>query len=167
MKHILFLLLAVLILAGCNKNSADKYMKQAKAAVEQKKITEAVKAYETLVSEFPKDSLAPEALYQLGALYQNKLVPGLDGTASTEKAISIFKSVFDKYPDSKQAPGCLFMCGFLQSNELNRYSDATVTYNTFLQKYPKNEMASAAKYELDNMGLTPGQVLDKKILTNK
>ncbi len=142
-------------------------MKQAKAAVEQKKFPEAVKAYETLVSEFPQDSLAPEALYQLGSLYQNKYVPGLDGTASTVKAVSIFKSVFDKYPDSKQAPGCLFMCGFLQSNELNRYSDATVSYNIFLQKYPKNDMASAAKYELDNMGLTPEQVLEKNNSTTK
>ena len=167
MKHILFLFLAVIILTGCNKNSADKYMKQAKAAVEQKKIADAVKAYETLVSEFPKDSLAPEALYQLGSLYQNKLVPGLDRIASTEKAIFHFKSVFDKYPDSRQAPNCLFMCGFLQSNELQRYSDATISYNTFLQKYPKNEMAGAAKYELDNMGLTPGQILEEKISTSK
>lgn len=167
MKQILFFLMAVLILAGCNKNSADKYMKQAKAAVEQKKIPDAVKAYETLVNEFPKDSLAPEALYQLGSLYQNKLVPGFEATASTEKAVTIFKSVFDKYPDSKQAPSCLFMCGFLQSNELNKYSDATLSYNTFLQKYPKNDMAPAAKYELDNMGLTPGQVLEEKISTNK
>jgi len=142
-------------------------MKQAKAAVEQKKYADAVKYYETLASEFPKDSLAPEALYQLGALYQNKFVPGFAGNSSTEKAILIFRSVFDKYPDSKQAPNCLFMCGFLQSNELNRYSDATDTYNTFLQKYPNNDMASAAKYELDNMGLTPEQVLEKKVTTNK
>jgi len=167
MKHILFLSLALIVLAGCNKNTADKYMQQAKAAVEQKKITDAVKAYEALVNEFPKDSLAPEALYNLGALYQNKLVPGYAGTASTEKAVSVYKSVYDKYPDSKQAPNCLFMCGFLQSNELNKYADATSSYNTFLQKYPKNEMAPAAKYELDNMGLTPGQVLEQKISINK
>ena len=142
-------------------------MKQAKSAIEQKKYTDAVKAYETLLSEFPKDSLAPEALYQLSSLYQNKFVPGLDGNASTEKAVTIFRSVFDKYPDSKQAPNCLFMCGFLQSNELNKYSDATITYNTFLQNFSKSDMAPAAKYELDNMGLTPGQVLEQKISTNK
>jgi TolA-binding protein len=159
--------MTVIMIAGCNNHSADKYLKQAKAAVDQKKYTEAVKLYETLVSEFPKDTLAPTALYQLGALYQNKLVPGTEGPASTEKAVSVFKSVFDKYPDSKEAPSCLFMCGFLQSNELNRYSDATVSYNMFLQKYPKNDMASAAKYELDNMGLTPGQVLEQKISTSK
>ena len=167
MKHILFLLLAVLVIAGCNRNSAEKYMKQAKTAVEQKKFNDAIKVFETLISEFPKDSLAPEALYQIGSLYQNKLVPGLDPIVSTEKAVSIFKSVFDKYPDSKQAPGCLFMCGFLQSNELNRYSEATVSYNTFLQKYPKHDMATAAKYELDNMGLTPEQVLEKKLSPSK
>jgi TolA-binding protein len=167
MKQLISLLAAVILFAGCNNKSADTYMKQAKAAIEQKKITDAVKAYELLVSEFPKDSLAPEALYQLGSLYQNKMVPGIKENESIDKAISTFKSVFDKYPDSKQAPVSLFMAGFLQANELKRYSDATTTYNTFLQKYPKNDMAQAAKDELEYMGLTPEQILEKKSMTSK
>jgi TolA-binding protein len=168
MKNILFLLVLSVLIFGCgNKKHADEYMKQAKLGIEQKKIPETVKAYETLVSEFPDDSLAPEALYQLGTLYQNKMVPNFKETESMEKAVTIFKSVFEKYPDSRQAQVSLFMAGFIQANDLKKYQDATSTYNLFLQKYPKSDMASAAKDEINNMGLTPEQIIEKRDVTKK
>ena len=168
MKNILFLLALTVLLFGCGKKKyADEYMKEAKLGIEQNKIPETVKAYETLLSEFPDDSLAPEALYQLGTLYQNKMVPNVKETESMEKAVTIFKSVFDKYPESKQAPVSLFMAGFIQANDLKKYQEATATYNLFLQKYPKNEMVPAAKDEINNMGLTPEQIIAKKVVTKK
>jgi len=166
MKNILFLLALSVLLFGCaKKKQAVEYMKEAKLGIEQKKIPETVKAFETLLSEFPDDSLAPEALYKLGTLYQNKMVPNFKENESMEKAVSLFKSVFDKYPDSKQAPVSLFMAGFIQSNDLKKYQEATSTYNLFLQKYPKNDMAPAARDELNNMGLTPEQIIAKKELS--
>ena len=165
MKNILFLLALTVLLFGCGKKKqAVEYMKEAKAGIEQKKIPETVKAYETLLSEFPNDSLAPEALYQLATLYQNKMVPNLKENESMEKAVTLFKSVFDKYSDSKQASVSLFMAGFIQANDLKQYKDATITYNLFLQKYPQNDMAPAAKDELNNMGMTPEQIITKKEL---
>jgi TolA-binding protein len=168
MKNILFLVALTVLLFGCSKKRhADEYMKDAKLGIEQKKIPETIKAYETLISEFPNDSLAPEALYQLGTLYQNKMVPNLKENESMEKAVNIFKSVFEKYPDSKQAQVSLFMAGFIQANDLKNYQDATATYNLFLKKYPNGDMAPAAKEEINNMGLTPEQIITKKELTNK
>jgi tetratricopeptide (TPR) repeat protein len=166
MKNILFLLSLTVLFIGCNSHKAEEYMKLAKSSIEQHKIPETLKAYETLVSEFPKDSLAPEALYQMGTLYQNRLVPNMKGNETFEKAVTIFKSVFEKYPDSRQARISLFMAGFIQANELNNYQDATATYNLFLQKYPKSDMAAAATEELNNMGLTPEQIIEKKELSN-
>jgi TolA-binding protein len=166
MKNILFLLALTVLIFGCGKKKqAVEYMKEAKLGIEQKKIPEAIKAYETLVSELPDDSLAPEALYQLGTLYQNKMVPNFKETESLEKAVNIFKSVFDKYQDSKKAPVSLFMAGFIQANDLKKYQEATTTYNLFLQKYPKNDMAQAAREEINNMGLTPTQIIEKKDVT--
>jgi TolA-binding protein len=168
MKNILFLVALTVLFIGCGKKKhADEYMKDAKLGIEQKKIPETIKAYETLLNEFPNDSLAPEALYQLGTLYQNKMVPNLKENESMEKAVNIFKSVFDKYPDSKQAQVSLFMAGFIQANDLRNYQDATGTYNLFLKKYPKGDMATAAKEEINNMGLTPEQIITKKEITNK
>jgi TolA-binding protein len=165
MKNILFLLALTVLLFGCGKKKqAVEYMKEAKAGIEQKKIPETVKAYETLLSEFPNDSLAPEALYQLATLYQNKMVPNLKENESMEKAVTLFKSVFDKYSDSKQASVSLFMAGFIQANDLKKYQEATATYNLFLQKYPKSDLAPAAAEEINNMGLTPEKIIAKKEL---
>ena len=86
---------------------------------------------------------------------------------SIEKAVSVFKSVFEKYPDKRQAQISLFMAGFIQANDLKKYQDATATYNLFLQKYPKSEMAPAAKEEISNMGLSPEQIITKKEVSNK
>jgi TolA-binding protein len=168
MKNILFLLALTVLIFGCGKKKQPaEYMKEAKLGIEQKKITETVKAYETLISEFPDDSLAPEAIYQLGTLYQNKMVPNYKETESLVKAVNIFKSVFDKYPDSKKAPVSLFMAAFIQANDLKNYQEATATYNLFLQKYPKNDMAPSARDELNNMGLSPEQIIVKKDVTKK
>jgi TolA-binding protein len=167
MKNILFLLSFAVLFIGCNSKKADEYMKLAKSSISQNKIPETVKAYETLVQEFPKDSLAPEALYQLGTLYQNKMVPNMNEKDSFEKAVKVFKSVFEKYPDSRQARISLFMAGFIQANELKNYQEATATYNLFLQKYPKSDMSAAANDEIKNMGMTPEQIIEKKIVDNK
>jgi TolA-binding protein len=165
MKNILFLLALSVLLFGCaKKKPAAEYMKEAKLGIEQNKIQATIKAYETLVSELPNDSLAPEALYQLGTIYQNKMAPNLKETESMEKAVTVFKSVFDKYPDFKQAQVSLFMVGFIQANELKKYQDATATYNMFLQKYPKSDMAPAARDEINNMGLAPEQIIANKEL---
>jgi TolA-binding protein len=81
-----------------------------------------------------------------------------------EKAVTLFKSVFDKYSDSKQASVSLFMAGFIQANDLKKYQEATATYNLFLQKYPKSDLAPAAAEEINNMGLTPEKIIAKKEL---
>ncbi|MDR3609401.1 MAG: tetratricopeptide repeat protein [Ignavibacteriaceae bacterium] len=167
MKNILFLLTLTVLIFGCNSKKAEEYMKLAKSCIEQHKIPETIKAYEMLVKEFPKDSLAPEALYQLGTIYQNKMVPNMKEKDSFEKAVQIYKSVFEKYPDSKRAQISLFMAGFIQANELRNYQEATATYNLFLQKYPKSDMSAAANDEVKNMGLTPEQILEKNIVTTK
>jgi len=77
------------------------------------------------------------------------------------KSIESFKKIFEKYPQNKYAPVSLFMSGFVQANELQNYDEATKAYNLFLQKYPDHELAKSAKEELDNMGLSPEDILKK------
>ena len=86
---------------------------------------------------------------------------------SIKQSAKIFVSVADKYPKSEQAPQSLFMAGFIYANELKNYDEAIKTYKLFLEKYPDNQLASSAKDELDNMGLTPEEILKKKIATSE
>ena len=166
---IIFLILVVF--EGCSKKSDDYYMGLAKKSVEQKNIPAAVEAYQDLVSNYPNSPMAPQALFELATLYQNKMIKNdnqsngqaeLTDTQSLEKAISLFKSIFDKYPQSDYAPKALFMSGFIESNDLKQFNDATITFNLFLQKYPNNELVSSAKEELNNMGLSPEEIIKKK-----
>ena len=55
------------------------------------------------------------------------------------------------------------MAGFVQSNELHDYDGATETYNSFLKVFPDHELAASAKEELNNMGLTPEEILEKNL----
>ncbi|MCW9065762.1 MAG: hypothetical protein OQJ78_05645, partial [Ignavibacteriaceae bacterium] len=67
------------------------------------------------------------------------------------------------YPSSEYAPSGLFMAGFISANELNNYEAATIIYQQFLKEYPNNELAASAQAELDNMGLSPEDILKKNM----
>jgi TolA-binding protein len=151
---------SVLTLIGCG-NSAEDYMNEASENLKNNKTSEAVAAYQKLIDEYPESEQAPEALYQLATIYQGVLLPDLTREESMNKSIESFKKIFEKYPQNKYAPVSLFMSGFVQANELQNYDEATKAYNLFLQKYPDHELAKSAKEELDNMGLSPEDILKK------
>ena len=156
--------LSVILLIGCsnNKSAADLF-NDGEAYLEESKIPEAVNSYETLIKEYPDDTLAPDATARLASIYQNKQVKNVSETQSLLKSVELFRSIYDKYPKSEQAPMGLFMAGFVEANELNDYDAATKTYNLFLKTFPDHELATSAKEELDNMGLTPEEILKKNI----
>ena len=116
---------------------------------------------ETLVNEYPESEIAPQALVQLAQIYQNQLDKNIKPTESFEKAEKYFMQVYEKYPESEEAPKALFMSGFILANDLQNYEKATASYNLFMEKYPSHPLAVSAKEELDNMGLTPEEILKR------
>lgn len=160
------LFISTIILSGCSSKSSDDYMKAAHESMMKKNISEAVTDYESVVKEFPNSADAPEALFQIATLYQNKMVKNLSDKDSYTKAADTFREVFDKYPNSEKAPTALFLSGFILANNLMNFESATSTYNLFLEKYPKHELAASARVELDNMGLSPDQILQKTVPKN-
>lgn len=162
MRILLLLLIPVLFLIGCSSKDDADYKAEAEEHIKKGNAAEAITAYENLVKEFPKSEQAPEAISQIASLYQNKLVKNLSQKESMEKAAETFRRVYEKYPNSKQAPKSLFMSGFILANELKKYDNATETYKVFLSKYPNHELAKAAKDELETMGLTPEEIINRK-----
>lgn len=150
----------ILFFAGCGKNENDQF-NEANLLVKDKKYTEAIAAYEKVVKEFPTGDLAPKATYEIAKLYQTGIISGLDPTASQEKAVEYYQKVFVNSPKHELAPSALFMSGFIQANTLGKYHEATITYKKFLEVYPKSEFADDAKAELDNMGLSPEEIIAK------
>lgn len=162
MKSIILLLLGF-VLISCSTKSDKEIFDHATKLLEESKIPESISEFEKLVAEFPESELAPKALIQLAGIYHGKKLPALSARVSLEKADSIFYLVYQRFPESNDAPLGLFMSGFIQANELEDYQKATATYNTFLKKYPEHEMAISAKQELENMGLTPEEILRKNV----
>jgi TolA-binding protein len=164
MKRIFQLIvITAIILFGCGKTSDKEYMKLASENIEKGNMSEAISAYQKLVDEYPESELAPEAIVKQAALYHENKVNNIHRLESLNKAADLFISVSEKYPESEKAPSSLFMAGFIYANEIQDYTKAKAIYNLFLKKYPENELANAAKEELDNMGLTPEEILQKKL----
>jgi TolA-binding protein len=162
MKSIIALLTLFLIV-GCSTKKSDKELfDEAQKNLKDDKIPEAVMAFEEIINDHSDSELAPEALSQLASLYQNKAVKSLSEKENLEKAIALFKKLHDEYPKSEYAPSGLFMAGFINANELQNYPEAEKLYKQFLQEYPDNELASSAQAELDNLGLSPEEILQKK-----
>ncbi|MFO7526110.1 MAG: tetratricopeptide repeat protein [Ignavibacteriaceae bacterium] len=167
MKFIPLILLIGFFMVSCSSKTDKELFAEATKYFEENKIPEAITAYEKIVEDFPKSNLAPQAITQLAGIYHGKKIQTMAETESLAKADSLFYLIYLKYPDSQEAPLGLFMAGFIQANELGDYQRATLTYNSFLEKYPEHELAVSAKEELDNMGLTPEEILRKNLATQE
>ncbi len=155
-------LLLGIVLSGCSKKSDTEYMDMANKSLKQNNIVQAVDSYNKLIDEYPNSSKAPDAMFQLATLYQNNLVKNVSAKESLEKAVKLFHNLNERYPDSKLAPKALFMSGFILANDIHDFSRATIVFRNFLQKYPDNELTASAREELNNMGMSPAEILQKK-----
>ena len=165
MKLFYVAVISVLFLIGCAKSPEKDYLKSADENLTKGNVKEAVKDLENFINEFKDSVKTPEALNKLALIYQNKIA-GIPEKESLEKAVKLYRQVYDEYPSSSQAPTSLFMAGFILANELNKLHPAEMTYKLFLEKFPNHELSSSAKEELNNLGLSPEEILKKKTTPN-
>ncbi|GMU96069.1 tetratricopeptide repeat protein [Ignavibacterium album] len=157
-------LFAFIILIGfisCSKSLESDY-NNASELLKQNKVQEAIEEF-TKIAEASDKNFSPMALVQLATIYQNKMDKNISALESADKAQYYFRTVFDKYPENSDAPKALFMSAFILANELNKYDEATKAYNLFIEKYPNHELAASAKQELEYIGLSPEEILKRKM----
>ena len=159
MKTILLLVIFAFLIAGCGKKSDKSLMDNAQKSADQKNYQEAIKNYNDLIKDYPDSKLIPDALVNLASLYMSNSDSTLTEYQSYQKAADLFRKVYDKYPNSDKAPTALFMSGFVLANNLSKYDEATKTYRLFLEKYPNHPLAKSAREELNNMGISPDDIL--------
>ena len=160
LKFIIVALMEVVI-AACSCKPAEEYKAEAKKEVELKNYSKAVKIYDELADVHSGSKDASEALLEIAKLYHSKMVDSLDEKTSYKKAFSYYEKIYSEYQSSAEAPNALFMAAFLQGNELNNPEEAKKLYKLFIEKYPDSEMVNSAKMELENVGLTPEEILKK------
>ncbi|HQI39810.1 MAG: hypothetical protein B6D44_14155 [Ignavibacteriales bacterium UTCHB2] len=162
MKILSFSLLAIVLITACSKTSDQEYFNKADNLLKEKKYTEAIKGFESLITEYPDSKIAPKSIMQIAALYEQHLIDGVSYNESSNKAAEIYYSVYEKYPESDEAPLSLFQSGFIYDNELRNFDKATRMYNLFLEKYPDHKYANIVQQSLDIMGLDPSDIINKK-----
>ena len=166
MKKISLIVLLTFLIFSCSKTTDKEYLDLSQKLIKEKNATEAITNLNTLLKEYPESKLAPKALVHLASIYQNLMVKDISEEESYNQAQKYFREVFDKYPNSEDAPNSLFMSSFILSNNLQKFDEATVSYKLFIEKFPDNPLAVSAKQELDNMGISPEDILKKNEVAN-
>jgi len=155
-----------IFLINCSGKTDKDIYESATENIENEKYAEALSLFEVIVAEYPNSEYYKDALIQTGELSQGNVNQNITFKESQKKAIDSYRLFYSKYPDDPKAAQVLFMVGFIQANKLDELDSARVTYTKFLELYPDTEMAASAKSELENLGLTPDEILAKKIKNN-
>lgn len=114
--------------------------------------------YTTFSTQFPDDSLAPQYWHRAAQVAANIHRPDL--------ALQYLDSVTVKYPDYKDVAVCAFYKGFVLENVAGDLENARFAYQEFIDKYPNDPLADDARISIENLGLTPEQLLEKILSQN-
>lgn len=158
--------LSIFLITGCNSFSDKEMFDSAKKNLDEKKYTEAVQGFEKLAVENPESKLAAKGLLECARLYHNSIIQDIDRQTSLSKAVGYYKKIFNNFPQDSTAELSLFLTGFIFSNDLGQMDSARTYYELFMKKYPKSQFVNSVKLELDNLGLTPDEILEKKLKSN-
>ena len=112
------------------KKTASKALFNVAALYEgQKNVEMAVKTYNRVVREFPKEDVAPEAMYTIGLIYESQ-------TQFVKAAKSFTK--LQKFTKYEHTPDALQNAGLIRE-ALGEFDAAIVSYKKFIKLFPKNE----------------------------
>jgi outer membrane protein assembly factor BamD (BamD/ComL family) len=69
-----------------------------------------------------------------------------------QQAVEKYQQLLTLYPNSPLCAQSQFMIGYIYANHIQNYDSARQAYETYLQKYPDDEMAKDAQWELNHLG---------------
>jgi len=157
MKKISVLILPVMLLSACHSPKEKALgniskMEAADSVYSPKAIADLKGAYLDFALKYPDDEQSPEFIF--------KAAQRCNATADHEEAIRLFQRIIEKYPRHKLCEEAYFLQGYIYENSLNNLTKAKEVYTTFLQKYPKSELAEDARLALENLGKSPEEIFE-------
>jgi len=164
MRKLVTLLLTIFFIVSCGTENDQTLYESAKENIKNEEYVSALADFRKLADNFPKSKLRSEVYFEIGKLYHGKVDKNLTEEQSFMQAISYYESVYQIFPEDQNAPNALFMSAFLYANEIGNLDSASSKYELFLEKYPDHEMSASAKAELDNLGISAEEILQKKIV---
>lgn len=125
------------------------------AVVTKENVVQLVDAYTLFAEQNPNDAQSPDFLFK--AL---DIAVGVNAEGP-EKAVKIADVLIEKYPDFEMTPMAMFIKGFVYENMIGDLQNAEMTYRQFIEKYPENPMLEDVKSTLENLGLSPEELIRK------
>ena len=162
MKRIFFSLLVAVVMMSCGEKMSVKDVEELESKVLAKdakptkdNVIQLVDAYLLFAQQNPNDLQSPDFLFK--AL---DVAVGVNAEGP-QKAIDIADVLIEKYPDFEMTPMALFIKGFVYENMIGDLQNAEMTYRQFIEKYPESPMVGDVKATLENLGLTPEELIRK------
>ena len=162
MKRIFVLLLLAAVMLSCGEkmsvekiNELESKVFAKDAVLSSENVIQLVDAYLLFAKQNPNDQQTPEFLFK--AL---DVAVGINAEGP-QKAINIADVLIEKYPDFEMTPMAMFIKGFVYENMIGDLQNAEMTYRQLIEKYPNNPMVEDVKATLENLGLTPEELIRK------
>ena len=160
MKKIIVLLLIAGFFVGCNSNDLakriEKLEKQVLAtdkAIDPVVASDLVAAYCDFADANPEDAMAPEYLFKAMDVSMNLNEP--------QHTIFIIDKLLKEYPDYPRTQAALFVKAFIFETRYNNLDMAKKLYEQYLSQYPDGEFANDCRASIENLGLSPEELVKK------
>ena len=160
MKKIIVLLLIAGFFVGCNSNDPakriEKLEKQVLAtdkAIDPVVASDLVSAYCDFADANPDDTMTPEYLFKAVDVSMNLNEP--------QRTIYIIDKLVKEYPDYPRTQAALFIKAFIFETRYNNLDMAKKIYEQYLAMYPDGEFAESCRASIENLGLTPEELVKK------
>ena len=159
MKRILITIVAALVLFACNSNPAKRIEKLEKQlftteqAVDPLIADDLVTAYCDYATQYPDDPMSPEYLFKAVDVSMNLNNP--------QRTIAIVDRMLRDYPDYPRTQAALFVKGFIFETYYGNLDMARKIYEQYLELYPNGEFADSCRSSIENLGLTPEELVKK------
>ena len=162
MKRIFVLLSLALMMLSCGEKMSVEKINELESKVFAKdavltaeNVIQLVDAYVLFAEQNPNDQQTPDFLFK--AL---DVAVGVNAEGP-QKAIDIANVLIEKYPDFEMTPMAMFIKGFVYENMIGDLKNAEATYRQFIEKYPNSPIVEDVKATLENLGLTPEELIRK------
>lgn len=159
MKKHLILIFSLIIFFSCSSKSDKDLLSEIKKHSEKKEYNLIIEKVNELREKYPDSEITLEAMEILGNIYSNNLIEPKDELQNSKKAIELFLEINKQFDKVKKGRHYLFMAAFLTSDKLKDFKKAEELYNSFINKYPDDELVSSARDEIKNLGKTPEEII--------
>lgn len=160
MKQLYLAIMIAMLVSACSRKSDAELFEEGKMAEGQQNAPLAIERYEDIVTRMSNPALAESSQFRIAMIQANI-------EKDKRKAVEAYKKFYALFPESKQAPTMLFLQGFIYANDIKDLSEARGVYEAFLQKYPDHELARSARFELDNLGKDPNDILPSNVVSGE